>query len=174
MRKIPEFITEEELISIIKKTKKEHHKLAFLLGFYQCMRISEIVKLMQIDIDKNSKIIKVHGSMSGGGAKGDKDRNIPIAPEIIRGIKNLPIGCGVRSLQRAFKIAARKAGIVKKLHFHSLRHSGATYYLNIKGWDIRLVQQFLGHARLDTTQIYTHVTPKNLIDKMWGVKKGGF
>lgn len=168
MRKIPEFITEEELISIVKVTKKEHHKLAFLLGFYQCMRISEIIKLQQNDIDKNSKIIKIKGSMSGGGAKGDKARNIPIAPEIIRNIRNLPIKCGVRSLERALVKYGKIAQISKNIHFHTLRHSGATYYLNKKGWDIRLVQQFLGHARLDTTQIYTHVTPKDLIDKMWG------
>ena len=41
--KIPEILTKEELIKVIKATKHKHHKIAFLLGFYQCLRISEIV-----------------------------------------------------------------------------------------------------------------------------------
>ena len=46
-------------------------------------------------------------------------------------------------------------------------NSGATHYLNEKKWDVRYVQQFLGHSNLNTTQIYTHVSPQNLMDKMW-------
>ena len=43
MSKIPETLTEEELFKVIKSTKQQHHKLSFALGFYQCLRISEIV-----------------------------------------------------------------------------------------------------------------------------------
>ena len=85
----------------------------------------------------------------------------------MKGLKYVPVGCGVRALQIAFKSAIKKAGISKDLHFHCLRHSCGTYLLNIQKWNIRQVQQFLGHANLNTTQIYTHVSPQDLVDLMW-------
>ncbi len=159
-RKIPETITEEEFLKILKATKKKHHKLAFILGFYGCMRVSEIVKLQPEDVDRGQRLIRIKQ------AKGNKDRNIPIPPQAVRGLSCLPIKCGVRALEIAFKNKAKKV-LGKDLHFHILRHSGATYYLNKKKWDVRHVQQLLGHAKLSTTAIYTHVTPELLIEKMW-------
>lgn len=160
-RKIPETITEQELSQLVHVVKDQRKKLALMLGFYQCMRVSEVTKLTSENIDLGRKLILIKAG------KGNKDRHIPIAPEVLRGLKHLPIGCGDRNLQIFFKKLALKV-LQKDLHFHTLRHSGATHYLNVKGWDVRYVQQFLGHSKLDTTQIYTHVSPKNLIDKMWG------
>lgn len=161
-KKIPETITEEELIKILNATKKPHHKFAFALGFYQAMRVSEIVKLRPEDIDYDQKIIKIKGS------KGGRDRHIPIAPQVIKGLKKyIPIKCGVRALEIAFKKKAKEV-LNKDLKFHTLRHSGATYYLNEKKWNIRQVQYFLGHKNIQTTQIYTHVKPSDLVALMWG------
>jgi len=160
-RVIPEVITEKELSAIIENTKRKHHKLAFLLGFYNCLRVSEVVKLLPENVDIGRRLMYIKQ------AKGSKDRNIPIAKELPKNfVKYLPIGVGKRALQLAFKAKAKKA-IGKNLHFHTLRHSGATYLLNIKKWDIREIQQFLGHSNIDTTQIYTHVSPENLINRMW-------
>lgn len=159
-RKIPETIKEAELKQILEATKKPHHKLAFALGFYEAMRVGEVVNLQPEHVDKPSKLIQIKQS------KGSKDRNIPIAPEVERGLKHLPIKCGIRALQIAFKKKA-KAVLGKDLHFHTLRHSGATHYLNVKKWDTRQVQVFLGHSRINTTEIYTHVNPQDLIDLMW-------
>ena len=160
MRKIPDTITEEELLKLIKAITKPKKKLAYMLGFYQCMRISEVINLKPENIDMQRKIIMIKE------AKGKKDRNIPIAPEISRGLRHLPIGVKIRALQHSFKKLGKEI-LEKDLHFHTLRHSGATHYLNVKKWNLRVVQQFLGHSDLSTTQIYTHITPEEMMKEMW-------
>jgi integrase len=159
-RKIPETITEQEFIHLLKGVKERHHKLAFLLGFYCCMRVGEVTKLKPENIDRGQRIIRIKS------AKGKKDRNIPLPPQLIKGLSYLPVGVGDRALQYAFKNYGRKV-LNKDLHFHTLRHSGATHYLNKKKWSTRQVQVLLGHSKIQTTEIYTHVTPQDLIEKMW-------
>jgi len=159
-RRIPEVITEAELLLIIKSCKSKNHKLAFILGFYECMRVSEVVNLKLEHIDKNSRQIMIKQG------KGGKDRNIPINPFVLPKLKHLPIGCGIRALQIAFKDKGKEV-TGRDVHFHTLRHSGATYYLNQKKWNLRKLQRFLGHSKVSTTEIYTHVNEQDLVDEMW-------
>ena len=167
-RKIPQVISEEELIQILNATKKDNHKLAFLIAFYQAMRLNEVVNLKQENIDKQQHLIMIKQG------KGNKDRHIPIIKplklnpkSILYALNKLPVGCGDRALQIAFKNKAKEV-LDKDLHFHTLRHSGATWLLNKKKWDIRQVQRFLGHSKLQTTEIYCHVSPQDLINLEWG------
>jgi integron integrase len=66
------------------------------------------------------------------------------------------------SLQKAFHDALRKSGVTKQASVHTLRHSFATHLLE-NGYDIRTIQELLGHANLQTTMIYTHVASKNIL-----------
>ena len=143
-----------------RSNRDTKRKLAYMLGFYQGMRVSEVVKLKPEDVDFQRRLIFIRES------KGGADRNIPIAPMVMKGLKFLPVGVGIRALQISFKKVAMKV-LGKDLHFHCLRHSGATFYLNVKGWNLRMVQNFLGHADVGTTQIYTHVSPADLMKGMW-------
>jgi len=155
MRKLPDTVSKAEIDLLIKHTRLIHHKLAYLLGFYQCLRISEVVGLEAINIDSQRGFIHIKQG------KGNKDRDIPIMPELKHYLRYVPIKVGVRALERSIKRIGLKV-LKKDIHFHTLRHSGATYYLNKRGIDIRNIQTLLGHSRLDTTQIYTHVTPESL------------
>lgn len=158
MRKLPKTISEEEFLSVIKTIKKQHIKLAFMLGFYQCMRVSEVVNLKPENVDRGRGFLHI---IAG---KGNKDRDIPIMKPVSRGLKYLPIGVGIRALQKQVN------KYFPGYHFHSLRHSGASFYLNVKKVDIRKIQLLLGHSRLDTTMIYTHVTShqiKEAFDEVW-------
>jgi len=152
MRKLPNTISEDEFLSAVRKVKNKKIRLSFMLGFYQCMRVSEVVKLDRKDCDLDRGFIHIRQG------KGKKDRFVPIMKPIIPRLQYLPITCSIRTLQREVK------KVLPELHFHSLRHSGATFYLNDKKMDIRHIQELLGHSRLDTTQIYCSVSPKQLKD----------
>ena len=83
MRVLPSTISESEFLEGIKKVKRPKLKLAFYLGFYQCMRVSEIVNLKPENINMNTGFIHIKQ------AKGNKDRDIPIMPPVKHGLRHL-------------------------------------------------------------------------------------
>jgi len=84
----------------------------------------------------------------------------------MKGLRHLPIKCGIRALEIKFKENAKKI-LNKDLHFHCLRHSGITHYLTKKRWSSLEVQRMAGHSKIATTQIYTHINPHDLVNRMW-------
>ena len=174
--KLPDIITEEEFVKILKATKNPRHRLGFALGFYEVMRVSEVACLQPEDVKRDLKLLLIKGSdVSKGkkGAKRGKDRNIPIAPEVMKGLKHLPVGSnkakdrGVRALQYAFKKKAISVLNRTDVHFHTLRHSGITHYLTKKKWNSLEVQRLAGHSKVSITEFYNHINPENLVERMW-------
>jgi len=159
-KRIPVSISYEEWVQLIKKTLKDHHKVAFLLGFGAGLRISEITNLEVRDVDYANKTILVRQG------KGGKDRIVPLPKGFkVSALKYIPLKCGVRSLQRAFKRAARRANLLEKkptLHFHSLRHGFATQLVS-NGVPIHHVRTLMGHSNISTTNVYLEANPKEAL-----------
>ena len=165
MKKLPSYLNEEEFYKLYKLVKKPHHKLAFIFGFHSGMRISEVTKLQKEDIDLKSRRIFIKD------AKWGKDRVVPLPKGFPSSYLNyIPIKCGIRALQIAFKRYVRKAEIIKpKLSFHSLRHSFAVRCME-RGIPLNQIQVLLGHESIQTTSIYLKINPKDALDnyeKLW-------
>jgi len=159
-KKLPVAINEEEFVKLIKNTKKEHHKLAFLLGFGAGLRISEIVSLKTNEVNFKERQILVRQG------KGGKDRIVPLPKGFKeKHLKLLPIKCGVRSLQKAFKNSCRRSGLLKDkptIHFHSLRHGFATRLVS-QGVPIHHIRTLMGHSNISTTNVYLEANPKEAL-----------
>ena len=153
-----------------------YRDVAVLETIYSCgLRISELVGLRVADIDWAGQVVRVRG-------KGRKEREVPIGEPALRAIENYwqklqgrpvateavflsetrqrsPVSAAM--LARRLKNYLSIAGLDPAITPHKLRHSYATHLLDA-GADLRSVQELLGHAHLETTQVYTHVTTDRL------------
>lgn len=159
-KKLPVAIDEEEFAKLIKNTKYPHWKVAFVLGFGAGMRISEVVKLEPRDINFEKKSIHIRQG------KGSKDRIVPVPKGLMpKHTKFLPMKCGARALQSAFKKTCVAAGLMEnkpELHFHSLRHGFATQCVS-NGIPIHHIRTLMGHSNISTTNVYLEANPINAL-----------
>ncbi len=168
---LPTVLSQEEVIDILKYTKNLKHR-SILALIYSCgLRISELISLKQshIDIDRRQIIIK--------NSKGRKDRIVVLAesflplyinyintyhPEVYFAEGKPGEKYSAESVRAFLRRSCKAARIKKRVTPHTLRHSYATHLLE-NGIDIRYIQELLGHAKPETTMIYTHVTRKDLL-----------
>jgi len=168
-KSLPTFLTKEEVIKLFSAVENPKHLLILEIIYSAGLRVSEAVNLKKEDLDFSRSI----GWVRKG--KGNKDRPFIIAKFIserlrayvssnnskyvFSGRRGRPLH--VRSVQEIIKAAAKKAGINKNVHPHSLRHSFATHLIE-NGYDIAAVQSLLGHNSAETTMIYVHMAAPSL------------
>ena len=178
-QKLPNFLQLAEVDRLIRAARNDRDRALLEALYGGGIRVSEAVALDVDDVSPAQEVVRVRRG------KGAKERLVPIGSCATKAIdrylawrserlaalgrageRGLFINkngtrLDVRSVRRVLDRAARAAGLDKRLTPHTLRHSFATHMLD-RGADLRSVQELLGHANLQTTQIYTHVTTQRL------------
>ncbi len=179
--KLPDVLTLEEIDSILDsfdlslpEGRRNHVMLETL---YSCgLRVSELITLKISDIYFDEEFIKVEG-------KGSKQRLVPISHVALKEIKNYMIDRNELKIQKGYddilfqtkrgkglsritvfhiiKMQAEAVGIKKNISPHTFRHSFATHLLE-RGANLRAIQQMLGHEKITTTELYTHIGKEHL------------
>jgi integrase/recombinase XerD len=165
-RKVPLVLSSEEVARLLEAAPGPKYKAALSAAYGAGLRVSEVVALKVSDIDSQRMMLRVeHG-------KGRKDRFAMLSPQLLELLRDWwriarppvwlfpgqnPVNpLTTRQLNRAVHAAAQRAQITKRVTPHTLRHSFATHLLE-QNIDIRVIQVLLGHAKLDTTALYTRV-----------------
>jgi site-specific recombinase XerD len=169
-KKLPKVYSPEQITLILNLCTNPKHKLALMLAYGSGLRLGEIAYLRVSDFQYDRGLIIVFG-------KGKKERIVQLdqsqaeitkalcqsknrSDYVFTGYNNQPYS--KRSIQKILQNACRKTNL-PHYGIHALRHSFATHLLEM-GTDIRVIQRLLGHSRVTTTEIYTHVS-ENLISK---------
>jgi site-specific recombinase XerD len=170
-KRLPDVLSKEEVKLIIESLNNIKHR-AMLSMIYACgLRRSELLNLKLTDIDSKRGVVVIRQS------KGKKDRIVPIGEKLLSLLRTyyktnrtkiylfegqIPGETySERSLQLVLKSAVERVNIKKPVTLHWLRHSYATHLLE-SGTDLRYIQELLGHNSSRTTEIYTHVSARNL------------
>jgi site-specific recombinase XerD len=165
-RKIPAVLSPEEVARLLEAAPGPKYKAALSAAYAAGLRVSEVVALKVSDIDSARLLLRIEQG------KGRKDRFAMLSPQLLELLRDwyriarpavwlfpgrdpmLPLT--TRQFARAVHAAANTAQIKKRVTPHTLRHSFATHLLEQKT-DVRLIQVLLGHAKLETTMLYTQV-----------------
>jgi integrase/recombinase XerD len=174
-RKLPVVLSPEEVARLLDAAPGLKYKAALSVAYGAGLRVSEVVALKVSDIDSRRMVIRVEQG------KGRKDRYVMLSPHLLALLRAWwkaarPQGwlfpgrdrvnpLTTRQLNRACHAAAQMAELDKTVSLHTLRHSFATHLLE-QNIDIRVIQVLLGHAKLDTTALYTRVATKTIREIM--------
>jgi site-specific recombinase XerD len=165
-RKLPAVLSSEEVARLLEAAPGPKYKAALSAAYAAGLRVSEVVALKVSDIQSERLLLRIEQG------KGRKDRFAMLSPQLLELLRDwyriarpavwlfpgrdpmLPLT--TRQFARAVQAAANMAAIKKRVTPHTLRHSFATHLLEQKT-DVRLIQVLLGHAKLETTMLYTQV-----------------
>ena len=174
-KNLPRFLFREHMEKLLGAPQKEtktglRDQVIIELLYGSGLRVSELVGLNTADIDLHGSLLRVRG-------KGRKERIVPLtepARYAVSAYLNARTDCHEalilnyqdtrltsRSVRRILEKLEKKANLNQHVHPHMLRHTFATHLLD-GGADLRSVQELLGHKKLSSTQIYTHLTKEKL------------
>ena len=174
-RQIPTVLSPDEVARLIDAASNLRHRTILMTLYSTGMRRAELCHLRTEDIDKERMVIHIRQG------KGGKDREVPLSPKLLDQLRthyrSLPHQSGwlFPSLQtrrpdqpmtdkviwHACRQATLRAGIPKRVHPHTLRHSFATHLLD-SGAELPVIQTLLGHADPRDTMIYLHLSTRKL------------
>lgn len=178
-RRVPSTVTKLEVFAIENVMTSERNKLMLLITFYAGLRISGLLSLRPYDFQwKKWMLDKTKPCELKVIEKGDRERVVFIPPEVAERLINWIRNIGSKQepnpekpmfkvkKDRWEKLVKRDSGRVLRMSItpHSLRHGCATYLLE-NGWNIKEVQEYLGHASIATTEVYLHINKDVLKEK---------
>jgi site-specific recombinase XerD len=166
---VPTVLSGSEVTRLIAALASEKHRALVMLGYGAGLRVGEICKLRIEDIDPKRMVLRIQGAKRG------RERYVMLSPRLLRTLRaywraSRPTGPYLfpgrndpqkfltrAAVQKAISLAARRAGITKRVSPHTLRHSFATHLLEADT-DLRTLQVLLGHSSLKSTMTYLHVS----------------
>ncbi len=170
-QKLPKVMSQQEIKSLISVVSNSKHKAILHLIYSSGLRLNELINLKIADIDSDRMLVHIKDG------KGGKDRTTILGNACLKNLREYykiykpqtwlfestekGKKYSAKSVQNILKTNLKKAGIKKYYTVHTLRHSFATHLLE-QGTDLRYIQELLGHKSSKTTEIYTHVSTKNL------------
>ena len=174
-RRLPQILSVEEMTRLIDAADGLYHRTMLMVLYSTGIRSAELLQLQVADIDSRRMLIHIRNG------KGGRDRYVPLSPTLLATLRvyyrwmrpqtwlfpgtvhnwraDKPVT--KRILWNAVVIAAKRAGLRKRVSPHLIRHSFATHLLE-SGADLRTIQLLLGHVEIRHTALYLHLSQKHL------------
>ena len=173
--KLPMVLSQEEVARLIDAAPSRLYRMIVVLLYATGLRRTEASLIKVEDIDSKRMVIHIRQG------KGARDRDVPLSPKLLEELRSywrwkkprgylFPSTAGQRGVDQpisdktvwyACRAAATRAGLTRKIHPHTLRHSFATHLLEA-GADLRTIQLLMGHERLEDTTVYLHLSQRHL------------
>ncbi len=169
-KQLPIVLAVDEIQRMFDVCENKKHKVILALLYSSSLRVSELINLKWSHINKSRMIINIVQ------AKGNKDRQVALNDVLIKLLYEYhseykskeyvlngqnSLQYSDRSVGEVVKQLARKAGITKDVYTHLIRHTSATHMVE-NGIDINLIQKWLGHSNVKTTNIYLHISDNHI------------
>jgi site-specific recombinase XerD len=165
-KRLPEWLTEDQVRRLLGAVRNPVHRTCLAVMYACGLRISEAITLQVTAVDRARRVLRIIG-------KGNKERLVPLPQPMLEAFEQVwrthhnrrwlfpnrhgDAPLAERVLRRSFADAAAAAAVPPGITPHGLRHSYATRLME-NGVDTRVAQILLGHARIASTAIYTHLT----------------
>jgi len=171
-RKLPVVLSPQEVIRLFEATTNAKHRALLMTAYSAGLRRSEVTSIAIGDIDSDRMVLNVRLG------KGGKDRTVPLSPKLLRMLRaywreyrparpwlfegqDPNKHLSPESAAAICRNAVKAAGLTKRVSMHTLRHTFATHHLEA-GTDLHTLQQILGHASINSTQIYLHISTRRI------------